>query len=55
MTDIKDIEIEQELENWRHLYFHGRRDKNASGEYLKRVSQLDLARHFAEWGAKNLT
>lgn len=50
--DIEESEIEdleEELNNWRHNHFHGRRDKDASGEYLERKSQLDLARHFAEW------
>lgn len=53
MADIKDIE--KELDNWRHQHFHGRRDKDANGEYLERISQLDLACHFAKWGADNLT
>ena len=38
-------EIKKELENWRHQHFHGRRDKDANGEYLKRT----------KWGANNLT
>ena len=42
-------DLEEEVNNWRHNHFHGRRDKDASGEYLERESQLDLARHFAEW------
>lgn len=46
-------DLEEEVSNWRHNHFHGRRDKDASGEYLERESQLDLARHFAEWGKKH--
>lgn len=42
-------DLEEELNKWRHSHFHGRRDVDASGEYLERVSQLDLARHFANW------
>lgn len=42
-------DLEQELNNWRHKHFHGRRDKDANGEYLERTSQLDLAQHFAKW------
>ena len=50
--DIKNPvsgDLDEELNKWRHNHFHGRRDKDASGEYLERKSQLDLARHFAEW------
>lgn len=42
-------DIEKELDNWRHIHFRGRRDGKLSGEYLERSSQLDLARHFAQW------
>lgn len=45
--------IEKELEKWRHEHFSGKRDGQYNGEYLERESQLSLARHFAEWGAKN--
>lgn len=48
--EVKDVDLEKELESWRHNHFHGRRDKDASGEYLKRYSQLDLAKHFFELG-----
>lgn len=43
------LDLDEELKNWRHNHFHGRRDCDASGEYLERLSQLDLARHFANW------
>ena len=48
--EVKEVDLEEELESWRHNHFHGRRDKEASGEYLERVSQLDLAKHFFELG-----
>ena len=50
--NIKDVDLEKECDNWRHNHFHGRRDKAASGEYLERNSQLDLARHFFELGLR---
>ena len=50
--ETKNVDLEKELESWRHNHFHGRRDKEASGEYLERVSQLDLAKHFFELGLK---
>ena len=50
--EVKDVDLEKELDTWRHNHFHGRRDKEASGEYLERVSQLDLAKHFFELGLK---
>lgn len=40
--------LEEELDKWRHVHFNGARD-GFSGEYLKRTSQLDLARHIAQW------
>lgn len=46
--------LEEELDKWRHNHFHGKRDENYSGEYLERTSQLDLACHFAQWGAEHL-
>lgn len=46
--------LEEELDKWRHEHFHGKRDDHFSGEYLERTSQLDLARHFAQWGAEHL-
>lgn len=48
--EVKEVDLEKELESWRHNHFHGRRDKEASGEYLERVSQLELAKHFFELG-----
>jgi hypothetical protein len=50
--EVKEVDLEKELESWRHNHFHGRRDKEASGEYLERISQLDLAKHFFELGLK---
>ena len=47
---MKESELEGELSKWRHIHFHGRRDADATGEYLERTSQLDLARHFFELG-----
>ena len=49
---IKEVDLEVELKSWRHNHFHGRRDKEANGEYLERVSQLDLAKHFFELGLR---
>lgn len=50
--EVKEVDLEKELESWRHNHFHGRRDKEASGEYLERVSQLELAKYFFELGIK---
>lgn len=50
--EVKEVDLGAELNKWRHNHFHGRRDKEASGEYLKRVSQLELAKHFFELGLK---
>lgn len=50
--EVKEMDLEKECDNWRHNHFHGRRDKEASGEYLERNSQLDLAKHFYELGLK---
>lgn len=44
------IDLEKELDNWRHTHFHGKRDERATGEYLTRESQLDVAKHFFELG-----
>ena len=44
------MDLEKELDTWRHNHFHGRRDKEASGEYLERISQLELAKHFFKLG-----
>lgn len=38
--------LEKELGRWRHKHFDGERDGNSSGEYLRRDSQLSIARHF---------
>ena len=50
--EVKEVDLETELNIWRHDHFYGRRDKEASGEYLKRGSQLDLAKYFFELGLK---
>ena len=50
--EVKEVDLEKELDNWRHNHFHGRRDKEASGEYLERSSQLDIAKHFYGLGLK---
>ena len=49
--EAKEVDLEKELYNWRHQHFHGKRDdKGANGEYLTRVSQLEIAKHFYELG-----
>lgn len=50
--ETKEVDLEAELNTWRHNHFHGRRDADATGEYLERASQLDLARHFFILGLK---
>ena len=50
---VKEVDLEAELNKWRHNHFHGRRDKDASGEYLERISQLELAKHFFEFGLRS--
>ena len=50
--EVKEVDLEKELDTWRHNHFHGRRDIFANGEYLKRVSQLDIAKLFFELGLK---
>ena len=45
-----EVDLEKELEQWRHEHFKGKRDEYYSGEYLERESQLDIARHFYELG-----
>lgn len=45
-----DVDLEKELDRWRHKHFKGKRDGDYDGEYLERESQLDLARHFIEFG-----
>lgn len=51
--EVKDVDLEAELNTWRHNHFHGQRDdKGANGEYLTRYSQLEIAEHFYELGLK---
>ncbi len=45
-----EVNLEKELDKWRYDHFKGKRDGDYSGEYLERESQLDLARHFVEFG-----
>ena len=45
-----EVDLEKELEHWRHEHFSGKRDGDYNGEYLERESQLDIARHFYELG-----
>ena len=47
-----EVDLEKELDNWRHEHFKGKRDGDYSGEYLERESQLDLARHVYQPGLK---
>ena len=47
-----EVDLEKELEKWRHDHFKGERDGDYYGEYLERESQLDLARHFYEQAEK---
>ena len=49
---VKEVNLEDELNNWRNKHFHGKRDHNAAGEYLKRSSQLNIAKYFFELGFK---
>lgn len=41
-----EVDLEKELDQWRHKHFKGKRDDDYNGEYLERESQLDLANHF---------
>ena len=50
VKEVEGIDLEKEVDTWRHNHFHGRRDKNAAGEYLEMGSQLELAKHFFEHG-----
>lgn len=45
---VPEVDLEKELDAWRHNHFKGKRDGHYSGEYLERTSQLDLARYFFE-------
>ena len=50
LPEQPEVDLEKELDQWRHEHFAGERDGHYSGEYLKRSSQLDIARHFYELG-----
>lgn len=45
-----EVDLEKELNEWRHEHFKGKRDGDYSGEYLERESQLSIARHFYKLG-----
>ena len=43
-------DLEEEMIKWHKQHFNNKRDwHKTSGEYLTRKSQLEIARHFAEW------
>lgn len=46
----QEVDLEKELDQWRHEHFAGKRDGHYSGEYLERSSQLDIAHHFFNLG-----
>lgn len=50
--EVKEVDLEEEMKSWRHNHFNGKRDKEAVDEYLERVSQLNLAKHFFKLGLK---
>ena len=48
-TQVND-DLEAEMIAWHKEHFNGKRKwEETSGEYLTRESQLDIARHFAQW------
>lgn len=49
-----EMDLVEELDAWRRDHLNGKRDGHYSGEYLTRSSQLEIARHFAAWGAEHL-
>ena len=44
------VDLEKELDQWRHEHFVGQRDGHYNGEYLERSSQLEIACHFFNLG-----
>lgn len=49
-------ELEEEIKSWHKRHFKSRNSwEDYSGHYLDKNSQLDLARHFAQWGAEHAT
>lgn len=46
----QEVDLEKELDQWRHEHFAGKRDGHYSDEYLERSSQLDIACQFYELG-----
>ena len=47
---FEEVDLEKELDTWRHEHFHGKRDGYFNGEYLERSSQLALASYFFNLG-----
>lgn len=48
-------DLEEEMIRWHKEHFGNKRDwEKTSGDYLTRKSQLDIARHFAEWKESQL-
>ena len=52
VKEVKEVNLEKEMDTWRHNHFHGKRDNDYSGEYLERSSQLNIAKHFFELGVR---
>ena len=53
-TEPASPDLMKEYEYWHKEHFNGKRDISLAGEYLERKSQIDLARHFADWQKKQM-